>query len=307
MPPVSRPAALAAALLLPFAASAPAAPGFSDADYDVLPLAARLYLLRTASNMGNSSVVAVLGDEETLLVDDGFGPLAGRLAALVDSLGGGPVRTIVNTHYHWDHTEGNEHFGAGATIIAHDHVREALASRPMPATGELMAAAGRPDVTTTETLTLHAGGRTARVIAMPRGGHTGGDCVVHFPEDGVLVVGDYWFADRWPIIDLDDGGSVDGYLANLRGILALGSDDTIVVPGHGGFSPDPARARTLGEMRAWAATISDSVDWIRGRLDDGATVESLQADGLPERFAPFDARPRFVSEDRWIATVAADR
>jgi len=275
--------------------------------FDTLHVAGSVHMLRTNTAITNTAVCASVGEDGTLLVDASFPRLAAKLTAAAEALGGGKVRFVISTHHHWDHAWGNEFFGAnGAVIIAHSNLRERLLDELLPDdSGGTIDPAGLPVLTTDSSLTLHFNGEQVKVIAMPHGGHTGGDTVAYFSGSKVLCAGDYYFAGRYPIIDVEAGGSLQGYLSNAQLLLDSYPAETRIVPGHGTFPPEEIRIHTLGEYGEWIASLKDSIAHIRDRKAAGLTAEQIGEEGLPERFAPLGARPRFVSEVRWIEGVYA--
>jgi glyoxylase-like metal-dependent hydrolase (beta-lactamase superfamily II) len=152
-------------------------------------------------------------------------------------------------------------------------------------------------------MTFHINGERVVVIAFDGPGHTGGDAVVYFSDADVLCVGDYYFAGGYPIIDVEGGGSFDGYFENLGWLLDEYDDVTLVIPGHGRFNPEPVRAWTVGDMRAWRDRLLETISYIREQKTAGKSVEEVREEGLPERFAALDRRPRFVSEAKWVGFV----
>lgn len=275
--------------------------------FDTLHVAGNVYMLRTNTKITNTSVCASVGADGTLLVDASFPRLGPKLLEAVEAIGGGEVRFVVSTHYHWDHSWGNEFHGAnGAVIIAHPKLRELLLSEVLPDdSGRTMAASGLPVVTTDTSLSLYMNGEQVRVTALPRGGHTGGDAVAYFDESNVVCAGDYYMAGKYPVIDVEAGGSLEGFLANADLLLASFPEDARIVPGHGRFPPRAPRLHTMAEYREWLAALRDSIAHIRDRKAAGLTAGQIEEEGLPERFAPLSARPRFVSEARWIEGVYA--
>jgi cyclase len=275
-------------------------PDFSKALVDTLHVAGSVHLLRTECPVGNPSVVASVGKDGYLLVDSAFAGMGDKLLAALAKLGPGKVEFVVNTHPHWDHTNGNLFFGADATIIGRPLLREAL--KESGDFGEPMAAEGWPDITLDRPASLHFNGETVQLIPM-QNGHTNGDIVVYFEASGVLATGDYFFWDRYPIIDLDGGGSFEGYFENIKMMLERFPADTRVVPGHSTFSPVEPKVTDMAEYRAWYEAMLDSIDFIVSERKAGKSAADIETKGLPFRFARFSERPRFVKVEAWIKKV----
>jgi glyoxylase-like metal-dependent hydrolase (beta-lactamase superfamily II) len=292
--------ALPAVLVIALPAIAQEPPDFSGALVDTLPVAGSVHLLRIECPVGNPSVVASVGDDGYLLVDSAFAGMGDKLVAALRKLGPGEVQFVVNTHPHWDHTNGNLFFGKDATILGRPLLREAL--KASGNFGEPMDAHGWPEITLDRPVRLHFNGETVEVIPM-KPGHTNGDVIVYFEGSGVLATGDYFFLDRYPIIDTEGGGSFTGYFENIREILARFPDDTRVVPGHSTFSPVEPKIATLAEYRAWYEAMADSIDFIVGERKAGKSAPDIANQGMPFRFERYGERPRFVKPESWINKV----
>lgn len=247
--------------------------GFSS-----LPVAGTVHMLRTDTKITNTSVCASVGEDGTLLVDASFPRLGPKLAAAARVLGGGDVRFVVSTHHHWDHSWGNEFHGPeGAVIIAHPELRSLLLQELLPDdSGRTLERGGLPVITTESSLVLHFNGEQVRLTAMPQGGHTGGDMVAYFTGSNVLCAGDYYFAGKYPIIDIEAGGSLEGYLGNADVLLETYPGEAKIVPGHGQFPPEDPRVHTMAEYRGWVSALKDSIAHIRMRKAAGLTAEQIQ-------------------------------
>ncbi|MEQ1831644.1 MAG: MBL fold metallo-hydrolase [Candidatus Eisenbacteria bacterium] len=227
-------AALAAATLVGGAAAAVVAQGrFDKIEVKSEKLADGLWVLYGAG--GNIGVRA--GADGVLLVDAQYAEMSPKVLAAVKQLSDQPIRWLVNTHWHGDHTGGNANMtAAGALLFAHDRVRERLLEgqdnkffgrKVEPASGKALPVVTFPDV-----LTLHVDGEDEVAFHVPPA-HTDGDVMVWFPRSNVLHMGDTFFNGLYPIIDLESGGSIDGMIANAELALGKVSADTKIIPGHG--------------------------------------------------------------------------
>lgn len=238
--------------LLLFAVSAFAMPAsaqdrFADAQVQVTPIRDGLALL--SGEGGN--IVASVGADGTFIIDDQYAQLSDKIRAALATLGDQPVRFILNTHFHGDHTGGNQSFGAaGAVIVAQDNVRERMSRDQFLQTfkRDLKAAppAALPLVTFSDGLSLHLNGQDVRAIHVAHA-HTDGDALVWFEQAKVLHMGDLYFNGLYPFIDVDAGGSIHGMIAGVQRALAMIDDSAIVVPGHGPLS-NRAELKRYGEM-----------------------------------------------------------
>ena len=240
---------------------------FSKVEIKVEKVAGTVYMLTGAG--GNIGVS--VGDDGIVVVDDQFAPLAPKIIQALNGITTKPIKFIINTHYHGDHTGGNEIFGREAPIIAHDNVRKRLASGTS-ARGNATPPAPKmalPVVTFNDTATLHVNGEDIRAVHFPAG-HTDGDAVIFFPQSNVVHMGDDFFNGRFPFIDIDNGGSVKGMIADVDKILATLPDDVKVIPGHGALS-DKAGLRAFVEM------LRGTSGAVEKGIKSGRTLEQMKA------------------------------
>ena len=203
--------------------------------YESTELAPGIFMLEGKGGFGGGNMSLSIGDDGVVLIDDGLPPLTETLLEAIRKLTAKPVEFVINTHVHGDHVGGNEAFGrAGATIVAHDNLRQRMLDDGMTtADGDGPAPAGAlPALTFSDSVTFHLNGREAFVFHVEHA-HTDGDAVIHFVADNVIHAGDVLFNGLFPYIDLDAGGSVEGTLAAHARILALADDETRIVAGHG--------------------------------------------------------------------------
>ena len=210
----------------------------SQISFKSTELAPGLYMIEGQGGFSGGNLGLLMGEDGVVLIDDGLPPLIGRLQAAIDQLTEEPVEFLINTHVHGDHIGGNEALGQeGATIVAHDNLRRRLEADGMTMpTGRVPAPEDAlPVVTFSDSVTFHLNGREAFVFHVEQA-HTDGDAVIHFREDNVIHAGDAMFNGLFPFIDLDSGGSVDGYIAAQERILGMADDETRIIPGHGPLS-----------------------------------------------------------------------
>lgn len=284
--------ALAGALLaLVCGGAAAQAQDFADVTITATHVAGTVYMLEGAG--GNIGVS--LGEDGILLIDDQFAPLADKIRATLDSLGGGDLRFIINTHWHGDHVGGNEIFGSEATIIAHHTVRERLSTdqvslgSPVPARPEV----AWPVITLGASLSVHFNGEEIKAWHMPDG-HTDGDLVIHFTGSNVVHLSDHLFTNMFPYIDLDHGGTVLGYLRNLDQLIEMIPADAPIIAGHG-------KLATVEDVRAMRAMIAETSELVRAQIKNGKSLDEVKAAGLPEKWASWSWS--FVPTDRWLETL----
>jgi cyclase len=220
---------------------------------------------------GNLGVLT--GSEGAILIDDQYAELSEKIVAAIAKLTDKPVRFLINTHWHGDHTGGNENLAKqGIVIVAHDNVRERMShenfmaafNRNFPAS----PAVALPIVTFSDNLTLHVNGEDL-VVTHLKNGHTDGDSIIYFRKANVIHTGDLVFNGAYPLIDVDSGGSIDGIIAAQEYILSIVNDQTQIIPGHGALA-DKADVQALHDV---LATVRDRV---RDLKAEGKTLEQIQ-------------------------------
>jgi glyoxylase-like metal-dependent hydrolase (beta-lactamase superfamily II) len=226
----------------------------ADVEITTTHVAKGIYMLQgRGGNMGLS-----VGADGAFLVDDQFAPLTQKIQAAVSDVTDQSVEFVLNTHWHGDHTGGNENFGkAGAMIVAHDNVRKRLNPAEFK---ELMGRSRQeppdalPVITFTDAVTFHWNDEAIHVFHVARA-HTDGDAIVHFRDANIVHMGDTFFNGRYPFIDVDSGGDVHGVITAADRVLALADANTRIIPGHGALA-GPAELQSYRNM---LATVRDRV------------------------------------------------
>ena len=264
---------------------------FSKVEMKVVPAAGNVYMLQGAG--GNIGVSA--GSDGILIVDDQYAPLAEKIRAALKGINPGKLKYVLNTHYHGDHTGSNAAFGPEASIIAHENVRKRLASGTTVRGNEVPPSPPEalPVITFADAVSVHFNGEEIKAIHFPHG-HTDGDSVIFFTKANVVHMGDDFFVGRFPFVDLENGGSVQGLIENVAKVLAEIPADAKVIPGHGSLS-------TVEDLKTYHRMLVDTSDVVRKGMAAGKTLEQLQADGLPEQFKDWGAG--FINANNWIATI----
>ncbi len=204
------------------------------------------------------------GSDGIILIDDAIEPMAEKVIEAVEAHTKHPVDYLINTHVHGDHIGGNAALHeTGATIFTHDNIRQRMLANKA-------ASAALPEVTFSDDVTFHLNGLTAYVFHVPYA-HTDGDAVVHFPEVNVIAAGDILFNGVYPFIDLDQGGTVSGFLAAQEKILAMADEDTKIISGHGPLG-DKADLQAAHDM------VADTLARVRVLVDEGKSETEVLAD-----------------------------
>lgn len=286
-----------APLLIALTAAALRAQDFSQVEIKTIPVANNVYMLK---GVGGNMAVSV-GDDGTLLVDadNPIPGLADKIAAAAGRLREGPIRLLINTHWHFDHVGGNEAFRkAGALIVAHENVLRRMSEKqrlghierdvPPSPPGAL------PMLTFGDELILHWNGDLVRIIHFP-GAHTDGDSFVFFTKANVIHLGDTFFSGMYPFIDINAGGSIDGMIAAADKALTLVNDETKIIPGHGPLS-------SVDDLRAFRQMLMTSRERVQALIDAGKSrdeaVAAQPTHDLDARWGQVAFKP-----DQWTAIV----
>jgi glyoxylase-like metal-dependent hydrolase (beta-lactamase superfamily II) len=277
-----------------FAISAQAQTDFSKVQIKVTKVNGNVYMLEGAG--GNIGVS--VGEDGILIVDDQFAPLADKIREALKGLGADKkLRFILNTHWHGDHTGGNIAFGPEAPIIAHDNVRKRLAteqkSTVFNTTTPPSPKAALPVITFNEALSVHFNGEEIRAIHFPQG-HTDGDSVIFFSGSNVVHLGDDFFAGRFPFVDLESGGTVEGLVRNIGELIGKIPADAKLIPGHGPLS-------TLDDLKSYHNMLQQTTEIVRKKIAAGKTLDQIKAEGLPDEWKPWGTG--FIKTDRWVETI----
>ena len=243
---------------------------FSEVEIQTTEIAPGIYMLVGAGgNLGLS-----VGNDGAFLIDDQFAPLSDKIMAAIAELTDAPVEFLANTHWHGDHTGGNEAFGnAGAVIVAHDNVRVRMSTeqfreifnQSMPPSPD----AALPIVTFNDELTLHWNGET--IHAFHSGpGHTDGDVVLHFQQADVFHMGDNFFNGFYPFVDIDSNGDISGMIATGYRVLAMSNAGTRIIPGHGPLA-------TPDNLRDWLQVLRSTREGIQDLIDQGMSEDEVVA------------------------------
>ena len=286
-------ACLAAVAALALLAAAPLAAqqDFSKVEIKASKVRGNIWMLNgTGGNIGVS-----VGPDGVLIVDDKFAPLAEKIRAALKEVGGGQLKFILNTHWHGDHTGANPVFGPEAPIIAHSNVRQRLATEQRR--GERVTPPldpkGWPVITFDDSVSVHFNGEEIRVLHFPHG-HTDGDSIIFFTGSNVAHLGDDFFAGRFPFVDLDSGGDVEGLAENIAEVIDELPADAAIIPGHGPLS-------TLDDLKAYLGMLVETTNLVRDKMEAGKTLEQIKAEGLPEKWKDWGSG--FINTERWLETI----
>ena len=276
------------------AAVAAQQPDFSKVQIKVTKVAGTVYLLQGAG--GNIGVS--VGEDGIVVVDDQFAPLAQKIQAALKGITDKPVRFVINTHWHGDHTGGNAYWQQQAPIIAQENVRKRLEEGgtvlgrnvPPAESGAL------PIVTFNDRASVYLNGEEIRAIHFPHG-HTDGDSVIYFTKSNVVHMGDDFVTYGFPFIDLDSGGSVEGMIAAVEKVIATVPPDAKVIPGHGGLS-------TVADLKPFVEMLKETSARVAAGIKQGKTLEQLKQEKVLAGYEKWSGD--FIKTDSFIETLYND-
>ncbi len=295
--PPPRPALLSAALALTFLSALPAQArqNFDTVQITAIPVTEGIFMLTgSGGNIGLS-----VGGDDAFVIDDQYAPLTDKIKAAIAEKTDHPIRFVINTHWHGDHTGGNEHMGeTGALIVAHENVRKRMSTEQFLAAFDTKVPpapeGALPVVTFTDAVTFHWNGDDIRVFHVAPA-HTDGDAVIHFQRADVIHAGDTFFNGFYPFIDASTGGNIDGMIAASETILALSDDATKIIPGHGPLG-------TKADLQAYHDMLVLARDRIKKLIAGGKDRDAVVA---AKPTADLDAEwgDGFLQPDVWVGIV----
>jgi len=267
---------------------------FSKVEIKATRVAGSVYMLEGAG--GNIGVCA--GEDGIVIVDDQFAPLASKIREALKGINDKPLKFVINTHFHGDHTGGNAEFSKEATIIAHENVRKRLQQGGTVGGNEVKPAAKEalPIVTFNDRTTVHVNGEDIRAIHFPHG-HTDGDSVIFFTQANVIHMGDDFVTYGFPFVDTHSGGSVSGMIAGVEKVLGMVPADAKIIPGHGPLS-SPA------DMRKFVEMLKETRALVANAVKEGKTIQQMKQEHLLAKYE--DKGKGFIKADGWIDVLYAD-
>ena len=281
-----------AVLFVPIVSSAQQ--DFSNVEIKVQKIAGNVYMLQGAG--GNIGVSA--GDDGIVIVDDQYAPLAPKIQAALKGIADKPLRFVLNTHWHGDHTGGNPIFSQQAPIIAQENVRKRLAAGRKGPGPEVppQPANVLPVVTFEDKVSVHLNGEDILAIHFPKG-HTDGDSVIFFPQANVLHMGDDFVTYGFPYVDLNSGGTVRGLIDALKKVVTLVPPNVKVIPGHGDLS-------TLDDVRAFTKMVEETFNLVSEQAGHGKSADEIKKSNVLAAYSKYSGS--FVNTDRWIDTICTE-
>jgi glyoxylase-like metal-dependent hydrolase (beta-lactamase superfamily II) len=284
---------ISSALLIFLFSAQVAAQDFSKIEIKTIKAAGNIYMLQG----GGGNIGVSVGPDGILIVDDQYAPLADKIKAALKTLGDGKLKFILNTHYHGDHTGGNPVFGPDAPIIAQTNARKRLTTEqqskffgwkfpPMPKEG-------LPVITFDQSVSVFFNGEEIKVIHFPHG-HTDGDSIIFFSGSNVVHMGDDYFNRRFPLVDLENGGDVEGMTRNVGEIISKLPGDVKIIPGHGELSD-------LDGLKIFHRMLVETTESVRKKMKDHKTLAQIKAEGVPDEWKPWGAG--YIKTETWLELI----
>jgi cyclase len=272
---------------------------FSKVQMKVTKVSGNIYMLEGAG--GN--IAASVGEDGIVIVDDEFAPLAEKIAAALKNLNitDKPVRFVINTHYHGDHTGGNANFAKdGSTLIAQDNVRKRLEAGGVAGNGGSVKMENKPAekaalpiITFEHDVTVHLNGEDIRALHFPAG-HTDGDAIIYFPKNNVVHMGDDFVRYGFPFIDVAAGGSVQGMISACEKSIAQLPADVKIIPGHGALS-------NSDDVRVYVKMLKETSAAVQAALDAHKSLDQMKKDKILAPWSKFSSDAQ--SEDVFTETL----
>lgn len=269
----------------------------SKTQIKVTKVAGSVYMLEGA-DAGN--IGASIGEDGIVIVDDQYAPLADKIQAALKGITDKPVRFIINTHYHGDHTGGNAYFQKQAPIIAHDNVRKRLETGGQSGTGGSIHSEQKPGakealpiITFDHDVTVHLNGEDIRALYFPAG-HTDGDSIIFFPKSNVVHMGDDFVTYGFPFIDVESGGSINGMIDGVEKVIAQVPPDVKIIPGHGPVS-------SIADVKAYLEMLKGTRDAVAKEIKAGKTLDQMKQAKLLDPWKKYSGD--FINEDAFLETL----
>ncbi len=238
------------------------------------------------------------GNDGLLIVDDDYADMSAKLKGQLETLGNGkPLKYVLNTHWHSDHTGSNDALGKGVDIVAHDNVRARLSSpQEVPFFNMVTTAQPKhalPNLTYPETMNIHFNNESIRLQHFPNG-HTDGDSVIFFEKSNVVHMGDLMFYPMFPFVDISSKGNVVSYAANVGKILSKVNDATVIIPGHGPLTDKKG-------LNAYHQMLTATIAEVEAMKAEGLTLEQAQGKGLSPKWLEWNVG--FIKQEAYISFI----
>lgn len=269
---------------------------FEDVEIKSAKLSDDVYVITgKGGNLG-----LLIGKDGNILIDDQFAPLTNKILDVIHNLTNQPIKFLINTHWHPDHTGGNENFGKlGSLIISHENVRERLSTeqfiefmerkiKPLPV--EVL-----PIITFTDSISFHIKNETVQIFHFPNA-HTDGDSMIYFKENNILHTGDIFVKNRYPFIDTSSHGTIDGIIGALEKIIPLLNKESLIIPGHGDIS-------NLTDLYEYLSMLQDVRNNISSQINKGYSIKQILESNPTSPFDHKYGNDKFITPNDFVISV----
>jgi len=260
---------------------------FAKIEVKAIKVAGSVYMIAGTDDMAafsGGNIGVSVGEDGVIMVDSKFAPLGDKIKAAIKEIGGDLPKYVINTHVHDDHLNGNSVFSTDGTIIAHTNIRKRLADKPKNLW---------PVITFDQSLSIHMNGEEIKAIHYPKG-HTDGDAIIYFTGSNVVHMGDHLFNKMFPYVDLNSGGTVQGFMANTKKTLEEISENVKIIAGHG---PLASKADLQENYRM----LEETVALVTQKMKDGKSLDEIKKEGLQEEWKSWSWN--FITEEKWIEKI----
>ena len=246
------------------------------------------------------NIVVSVGQDGVFIVDDQFAPLTDKIKEAISKISDKPIKFVINTHWHFDHTGGNENLGElGAIIVSHDNVRKRLSTDQVieffNMTIPSLSEKGLPIITFSDNMTIFQNNDEIKIIHVDNG-HTDGDSIVYFTKNNVIHVGDDFSDKSYPFIDISSGGTIDGLISSLKTISLTINNETKVVSGHTGLS-------NKTKVIEFANMLQDIRNQISQMINEGNSLEEIIAAKITSKYDKIYYDSTFVTPEDFVTLV----
>jgi glyoxylase-like metal-dependent hydrolase (beta-lactamase superfamily II) len=271
-------------------------PDFSKIEEKVEKVGGNVYMLQGINGFGGGNIGVTVGEDGVVIVDDQFAPLAPKIEAALKGITDKPVKFVLNTHWHGDHTHGNVYWSKKSVIIAHDNVRKRMeADKEFEGPNTPTPKEALPVVTFDHGVTVHLNGEEVRGLHVPDA-HTDTDTIVIFTKSNVVHMGDILFNGMFPFIDLESGGTIKGYIAGVESALKEIRPDTKVIAGHGPLA-------TRADVEKYLAMLRETSSIVEQGLKQGKTADQMKKEKVLAKYD--DWGKGFMSSDKYVEELVA--
>ncbi len=260
---------------------------FTKIEVKATKVAGSVYMIAGTDDLAafsGGNIAVSVGEDGVLMVDSKMAPLSDKIKAAIKEIGGDLPKYVINTHVHGDHVGGNPAFSSDGTIVAHTNVRKRLSDKPENTW---------PVITFDQSMSIHMNGEEIQAIHYPEG-HTDGDAIIYFTGSNVVHMGDHLFNKIFPFVDLNSGGTVQGFMANTKKTLDEIQEDVKIIPGHG-----PLASKT--DLQENYRMLQETVALVTDKMKAGTSLDDIKKEGLQEEWKSWSWF--FISTEKWIETI----